>query len=159
MCIVVNLCKYYCLLQNMQRRDSLELTFKIPRLSTGSTRKVKTERTNLRLAGFPTFLLRTERLKVKLFFQWAEWNWEARRTSMAIKGGVWRSDRRARRLWTPSRKGSKTDPTWLPPSREPGRNRRGFWTGGSWRNGRGLGAFRGWTARRTVVKGNVQIRD
>ena len=44
MCIVVNLCEYYCLLKNMQRRDSLELTTKIPRLSTGSMRKVKTKR-------------------------------------------------------------------------------------------------------------------
>ena len=44
MCIAINLCEYYRLLQNMQRRDSLELTTKIARLSRGSTRKFKTRR-------------------------------------------------------------------------------------------------------------------
>ena len=44
MCIALNLCEYYCLLQKMQRRDSLVSTTKIPRLSKGSTRKFKTRR-------------------------------------------------------------------------------------------------------------------
>ena len=44
MCNVVNLYQYYDLLQNMQRRDSLGLTTLVPRLSTGSTRKFKTRR-------------------------------------------------------------------------------------------------------------------
>ena len=44
MCIAINLYEYYNLLQNMQRRDSLGLTTKIPRLSKGSTQKSKTRR-------------------------------------------------------------------------------------------------------------------
>ena len=44
MCIAINLSEYYCLLQKMQRRDSLGSTTKIPRLSKGSTQKFKTRR-------------------------------------------------------------------------------------------------------------------
>ena len=44
MCIAIKLREYYFLLQNMQRRDSLGSTTKIPRLSKGSTRKIKTRR-------------------------------------------------------------------------------------------------------------------
>ena len=44
MCIAINLRECYCLLQNMQRRDSLGSTTKILRLSKGSTRKFKTRR-------------------------------------------------------------------------------------------------------------------
>ena len=44
MCLAINLCEYYCLLQNLQRRDSLGSTNKIPRLSKGSTQKYKTMR-------------------------------------------------------------------------------------------------------------------
>ena len=47
----------------MQRRDSLGLTTKIPRLSKGSTRKFKLGVANLRLAALLTFLLTTNRLK------------------------------------------------------------------------------------------------
>ena len=39
MYIAIQLYEYYYLLQSMQRRDSLGLTTKIPRLSKGSTRK------------------------------------------------------------------------------------------------------------------------
>ena len=44
MCIAIKLHECYDLLQSMQRRDSLGSTTKIPRLSTGSTRKFKTRR-------------------------------------------------------------------------------------------------------------------
>ena len=44
MCIVIILCEYYCLLQNIKRRDLLGSTTKIPGLSKGSTRKFKTRR-------------------------------------------------------------------------------------------------------------------
>ena len=44
MYIAIKLYEYYYLLQSMQRRESLGLTTKIPRLSKGSTRKFKTSR-------------------------------------------------------------------------------------------------------------------
>ena len=44
MCIATNLYEYYYLLQNMQRKGSLGLSTKIPKLSKGSTRKFKTRR-------------------------------------------------------------------------------------------------------------------
>ena len=44
MCIAINLCEYHCLLQKMQGRYSLGSTTKIPRLSKGSTQKIKTRR-------------------------------------------------------------------------------------------------------------------
>ena len=44
MCIAINWYEYYFLLQNMQRRDSLGSTSKIPRLGKGSTRKFKSSR-------------------------------------------------------------------------------------------------------------------
>ena len=53
----------------MQRRDSLGLTTKIPRLSKGARENLELGVANLRLAAFPTFLLTTNRLKVKLIFQ------------------------------------------------------------------------------------------
>ena len=43
-CIAINLYENYYSLQIMQRRDTLGLTTKIPRLSKGSTRKFKTRR-------------------------------------------------------------------------------------------------------------------
>ena len=50
MCIVINLYEYYDLVQNMQRRDSLRLTTKSPRLSKGNTRKFKTRRSQSSLS-------------------------------------------------------------------------------------------------------------
>ena len=44
MYIAIKLYEYYYLLQSMQRRDSLGLTTKIPRLSKGSARKFRTRR-------------------------------------------------------------------------------------------------------------------
>ena len=41
-CIAIKLCEHYRLIQRMQRRDSLGLTIKIPRLIKGSTRKFRT---------------------------------------------------------------------------------------------------------------------
>ena len=42
--IAIKLNEYFYLLQSMQRRDSLGLTTKIPRLSKGSTRKFRVRR-------------------------------------------------------------------------------------------------------------------
>ena len=103
----------FFLSRSMQSRDLLGAKNKIPRLSTGSTRKLKTRRSQSSFSSVSDVLLTTERLKFKLILQWAERMKEARRTSMAIKGEVFRPDRRARRLWTPSRKGSNR---WSDPS-------------------------------------------
>ena len=63
-------CRQFFLSRSMQRRVSIGATTKIPRLSTGTTRKFKTrQHSRKQLAAFPTFLLTKQRLKVKLVFQ------------------------------------------------------------------------------------------
>ena len=51
--ITIKLCEHYLLIQRMQRRDSLGLTTKIPRLSKGSTRKFRTRRSQSSVSSVP----------------------------------------------------------------------------------------------------------
>ena len=63
MCIAINLCEHYCLLQKMQRRDSLGLTTKIPRLSRGSTRKFRIRRSQSSFSSGPDVFADNESTK------------------------------------------------------------------------------------------------
>ena len=63
MCIAINLCEHYRFLQRMQRRDSLRLTTKIPRLSKGSTRKFRTRRSQSSFSSVPDVFADNESTK------------------------------------------------------------------------------------------------
>ena len=102
MCIAINLCEYYDLLQNMQCRDSLGPTTKIPRLSKGSTRKLKT-----RFSSSSDVFADKESPKGQADLSVNGMRLRSEKTSMAVKGEVSRPDRRARRFWTLLTKGNK----------------------------------------------------
>ena len=106
MCIAINLCEYYYLLQNMQRRDSLGSTTKISRLSKGSTRKFKTRRSQSWFSSASELFAGNESTKGQ--------------ADLSVNGMRLRSEKnldgsqgRSAPLWTPSTKGNKrsSDPT------------------------------------------------
>ena len=63
MCIAIKSYEYCFLSQSMQRRDSLGLTTKIPRLSKGSTRKFKTRRSQSSFSSASYVFAETESTK------------------------------------------------------------------------------------------------
>ena len=63
MCIAIKSYEYCFLSQSMQRRDSLGLTTKIPRLSKGSTRKFKTRRSQSSFSSASDVFAETESTK------------------------------------------------------------------------------------------------
>ena len=63
MCIAIKLCEHYRLIKRMQRKDSLGLTAKIPRLSKGSTRKFRTGRSQSSVSSVPDVFADNESTK------------------------------------------------------------------------------------------------
>ena len=63
MCIAIKLCENYCLIQRMQRRDSLGFTTKIPRLSKGVMRKLRTRRSQSSVSSVPDVFADNESTK------------------------------------------------------------------------------------------------
>ena len=66
MCIAIKLCEHYRLIQRLQRRDSLGLTTKIPRLSKGSTRKFRTRRSQSSVSSVPEVFADNQSTKADL---------------------------------------------------------------------------------------------
>ena len=81
----------------MQRRDSLGSTTKIPRLSKGSTRKIKTRRSQSSFSSASDVLSGNESTKGQPDLSVSEMKLRREKTSMAIKGGAPRPGPRAKR--------------------------------------------------------------
>ena len=115
----------------MQLRDSLGVTTKIPRLSTGSTRKFKTRRSRFTISSVSDVFAdeATTRGQAGLSMSGMKLrseknlNGDERRSAEAEPASKTPTD--------PFEGGANADPTRLPPARGPGGARRGLWTGGS----------------------------
>ena len=124
-------CRRFFLSQDMQRTDSLGVTTKIPRLSTGTTREFKTQRS------------RSTNSSVSDVF--ADEATTRSQAGLSMRGMKLRSEknlnddeRRSAEAGSASKTptdpfevgGANADPTRLPPARGPGGARQGLWTGG-----------------------------
>ena len=93
--------------RSIQCRDSLGTKTKIPRLSTGTTRKFKTRRSRSTVSSMSDVFADEATTKGQADLSVSGMKLRSEKNPMAIRGKLVRPDGRARRLWTPSRKGSK----------------------------------------------------
>ena len=107
MCIAIKLCEHYCLIQRMQRRDSLGLTTEIPRLSKGSTRKFRTRGSQSSFSSVPDVFADNESTKGQADLSVSEMKLRSEKNLDGNQGRSARPGRRMRRSWTPLTKGNE----------------------------------------------------
>ena len=108
MCIAINLYENYYLLQNMQRRDSLGLPTKIPRLSKGSTRKFKTRRSQSSFSSASDVFADNESTKGQADLSVSGMKLRSEKNLDRYQGEMPRSDRRAKGVVDPFYEGEQT---------------------------------------------------
>ena len=133
----------------MQRRDSLGLTTKIPRLSKGSTRKFKTRRSQSFFSSVSDVFAGKESSKGQAHFSVSEMKLRSDKNLDGDQGRSAEAGAASEALVDPFDEGKRTV---IRPDFEPR-------SGGSREDGGGIGAFRGRATRGSVVQGNVQTRD
>ena len=115
----------------MQPRDSSGVTTKIPRLSTGTTRKFKTRRSRPPISSISDVFADEAKTRDQAGLSVSGMKLRSEKNLNGDEGRSAEARPASQTPTDPFEGGANVDPTRLPPSRGPGRARRGLWTAGS----------------------------